>query len=117
MEVRKGKPRKRGAKLARTDFRTKTPKAMSTILTGCWKRKATFSSIPMETKKKLANTSRNGNMLLMAWWLYSDSEMIRPARKAPKPSESPAMALTQAMERQITTTLNKKSSGMRVRVI
>ena len=47
--------------------------------------------MPTEMKKRLMNASRNGMMSLSAWWLYSDSEMARPAMKAPSASDRPAM--------------------------
>jgi hypothetical protein len=50
--------------------------------------------MPMETKKKLANTSRKGRMLPNAAWLYSESEMIYPARKAPRTSDSPTLEIS-----------------------
>ena len=45
----------------------------------------------METKKKLMKISLKGRMLAVAWWLYSDSEMMSPAKNAPNESESPKL--------------------------
>ena len=53
----------------------------------------------------------------MIEWLYSDSEMINPARKAPRAKESPIKWVNQATIRQIRMAPRMKSSGMRVRVI
>ena len=53
--------------------------------------------MPTDMKKRLMNASRNGIMSLSAWWLYSDSEMARPAMNAPSASDSPAWAVSQAV--------------------
>ena len=67
-------------------------------------------SIPMETKKKLVKTSLNGMRLPKALWLYSDSEIISPARKAPKASDMPSSWVSMATARQISSRLIRKSS-------
>ena len=53
----------------------------------------------------------------MMEWLYSDSEMISPARKAPRARDNPIKWVSQATARQIRMAPRIKSSGMRVRVI
>jgi hypothetical protein len=58
-------------------------------------------SIPIETKKKLANTSFTGRKFPKTLWLYSDSEIISPARKAPNARDIPSLEVNNAIEKQI----------------
>ena len=70
--------------------------------------------MPVEIKKMLMNISLKGITFPSACTAYSDSEMISPARNAPRARERPARELIQATERPITTMLSKKSSLLRV---
>ncbi|MNY28000.1 hypothetical protein D3C86_1619410 [compost metagenome] len=51
--------------------------------------KTGLMSIPIETKKRVANRSRKGSTSARIWWLWSDSLTTIPAMKAPSASESP----------------------------
>ena len=50
-----------------------------------------------------------------AWALYSDSEMMRPARKAPRARERPAREVSQAAAKPIPTVAKRNTSRLRVR--
>src|SRR5687768_11178373 len=56
-------------------------------------------------------------MLVVASWLYSDSEMMSPAKNAPNDKESPMLEVKPATARQITIVLSRKSSLLRVMAI
>jgi hypothetical protein len=71
--------------------------------------------MPTDTKKMLAKISRKGSTLLVAWWLYSDSEMMRPARKAPRASDRPMLEVSRATEKHSTTVVSTNSSLLLVR--
>ena len=62
----------------------------------------------------LMNISLKGMTFPSAWAAYSESEMISPARNAPRARERPARELSHATARPITTTLRRKSSLLRV---
>ncbi len=62
--------------------------------TGCATTKSTSTSMPIETKKTLAKTSRNGVVSATTWGLYSLSETMIPATKAPSASEKPSDSVT-----------------------
>jgi hypothetical protein len=64
----------------------------------------------METKKKDEKVSLKGIMCPKALWLYSDSDIIKPARKAPKARDIPSSAVKNATERHIRRMLIKNSS-------
>ena len=69
-----------------------------------------FPGMNVQMKKKLEKTSRKGMTAPSVWWLYSDSEMMSPARNAPSASESPANDVSQATEKQITRTEKRNIS-------
>src|SRR5690606_13778301 len=77
-------------------FNIKTPKTTNKIIPEFSIKKLTSRSIPMEIKKKLVNNSLNGRIILVAWWLYSDSDTISPARKAPNARDNPASEVRKA---------------------
>ena len=58
-----------------------------TATSGCSRTSRTSSSMPIDVKKTPLNSARNGSTSESACRPYSDSEMIRPARKAPIASE------------------------------
>src|SRR5665647_2879511 len=55
--------------------------------------------MPVEIKKMLMNISLKGITFPSACAAYSESEIISPARNAPRARERPAMELIQATER------------------
>src|SRR3990170_3908848 len=50
------------------------------------------------------------------WWLYSDSETMRPARNAPRASDKPRLYVIQAVPRQRSTTRRKNISRFLSRI-
>jgi len=92
-----------------------TPITATVTRRGCWTRKPVSSSMPTDTKKKLVNTSRRGMMFPSACRPYSDSEMMSPARNAPRASDKPAVAVSQATLRQTAITASRNTSRLRVR--
>ena len=75
------------------------------------------TSIPIETKKKLANTSLIGRKLPKALWLYSESDIISPARNAPNARDIPSFEVSSATAKQIRKILMMKSSWFFVMAI
>jgi hypothetical protein len=61
--------------------------------------------LPVEIKKMLMNISLKGITFPSACIAYSDSDIISPARNAPRARERPARELIHAIERPITTML------------
>src|SRR5690606_18052034 len=51
-----------------------------------------------------------GKIMQVACWLYSDSEIINPAMKAPKARDKPASDVKNATAKQMVMVVNKKSS-------
>ena len=49
-----------------------------------------------------------------AWWLYSDSEMARPAMNAPRARERPTWAVSQAVPKPMKMIVRMNSSRLRV---
>ena len=76
--------------------------------------RCTSSSIPTETKKSPSRMSRNGRMTDSIWCRYSVSASIMPARKAPRPGDSPARLETQAGASTTSSTASVKSSRSRL---
>jgi len=70
-------------------------------------------SMPIERKKMLMKASRNGMMSPSTCWLYSDSEMARPAMNAPRASDSPASAVSQAVPKPMKMMVRRNSSRLR----
>jgi len=87
------------------------------IKKGWLNRNLTSKSIPIETKKKLVNTSRKGKIFPRACWLYSESEMMVPAIKAPMARESPILPVIHATERQRARITKRNNSRLLVRAI
>ncbi len=85
--------------------------ARSTIK-GLRSMESTSSSIPMDTKKRILNISLRGRISLNAWCPYSDSEITRPARKAPSASDKPTSDVNQAVPKQMSTILIKNNSRL-----
>jgi len=76
-------------------------------------KNCTSTSMPTEIKKKLVKMSRNGRIMLTAWWLYSDSEMSNPASSAPIARDIPIMETSQATPKQTRITNIRNSSWLR----
>ncbi|MNT10423.1 hypothetical protein D3C72_1452540 [compost metagenome] len=55
----------------------------------CDTRKTGLIIMPTETKNSVAKRSRRGMTSARIWWLWSDSETMMPARKAPRARERP----------------------------
>ena len=72
--------------------------------------KSILSNIQIETKKKLVKVSLNGMRFPKAWWLYSESEIINPAKKAPKASDIPISEVNKAIDRQMRKILMVNNS-------
>ncbi len=72
------------------------------------------TNMPTEMKKTARNTSRKGMMSAMTWCDESDSARARPARKAPRASDRPACAVTQAVPKTRAMMVKRNSSGERV---
>ncbi len=70
------------------------------------------SSMPMEMKNTPLNTARKGRTSDNACNPYSDSEMIRPAMKAPMAMEKPTASVTTAvpMQKKATHSVNNSRS-------
>src|SRR6058998_1240128 len=83
--------------------------------TGWASRTRKSSSIPIEMKNRLLKLSRKGKISAIAWWLYSDSEMISPAMNAPSARDRPANELSQAMPRHTKMMVITNSSRLRLR--
>ena len=66
-------------------------------------------------KKEACEYFLKGKTFPTASSLYSDSETINPARKAPRDNESPIEEVIQATAKQTVSTLNKNNSRLRVR--
>src|SRR5438876_676892 len=66
-------------------------------------------------KNRLLKLSRKGKISAIAWWLYSDSEMISPAMNAPSARDRPASELSQAMPRHTRMMVITNSSRLRLR--
>ena len=96
-----------------TALRMMMPMMSPAIGSACAAKKPVLRSIPIETKKKLVKMSRKGMIVERAALLYSDSDMIRPARKAPRARERPARDVSHAVPRQRVTTVIRKSSRLR----
>jgi hypothetical protein len=77
----------------------------------------TSSSIPIDIKKRLVKRSRKGMTVLSAWWLYSERDIIRPARNAPRDSERPILEVSQATAKQMRMILIRNISGLRILAI
>ena len=73
------------------------------------------SSIPTDMKKAALNRIWRGRISPSACWLNRLSLTITPARKAPSERESPARLVSQAVPKQIATTLKRNSSCEHVR--
>ena len=71
--------------------------------------------MPMEMKKMPAKLSLSGWMSASTWWLYSESEISRPATNAPSASEMPDWKASQAVPRQMSSTNSTKISWFRSR--
>ncbi len=117
MAIRSGTPRATAAPEATRDLTIRMVATKRPICRGFFRRMAGSSSIPTEMKKRLMKASRNGMMSLSAWWLYSDSEMARPAMKAPSARESPASEVSQAVPRPMKMMVRMNSSRLRVLTI
>src|SRR5690349_1908397 len=113
-EVRKGYCNILAAMVATAAFTNIINTVSPKIYGKCCTIKVASSNMPIETKKKLLNISRNGIILLVAWWLYSDSEIISPAIKAPSANDKPNREVSQATAKQITTTLKINNSRLLV---
>ena len=85
------------------------------MTSGLERTKAGLRSIPTDMKKRLMNASLNGIMSPMTWWLYSDSEIARPAMKAPRARERPACAVSQAVPNPTKMMVSMNSSLLLVR--
>ena len=55
----------------------------------------------------LIKISLKGKTFTVAWWLYSDSEIISPAKKAPKARDKPTEDVSQAIAKQKTTVVRQ----------
>ena len=62
-----------------------------------------------------AKLSLSGRMSAITWWLYSESEIRRPATNAPRASEMPDWNASQAVPRQMSSTQRRKISWFRSR--
>ena len=71
-------------------------------------------SMPTETKNSEAKRSRRGNVSAMTCARYSDSPTTRPARKAPKASDSPANWVSTAVPSARPTTPSRNNSRVRL---
>ena len=70
----------------------------------------TSSSMPTETKNRLARTSRAGIRSAIAWWRNSLPATISPARNAPSASEMPASDSAHVVPKHTRNTVRMNSS-------
>jgi len=98
-------------------FRATMERTKATTISRDFQTTEVLSNIPMEMKNRLLKRSRNGRMSETTWWLYSDSEMTTPARKAPSARDNPSEDVSQAMPRQERSEAIRKISRTRIRTI
>ena len=73
------------------------------------------SIMPMVIKNRPSNTSWNGRMSVSTWCLYSVSDTSMPAIKAPSARLSPAISVSQASPRVMSSRLSMNNSSLRRR--
>jgi hypothetical protein len=65
--------------------------------------------MPTDTKKKHINASFKGKILPIACLLYWESDIMTPAKRAPKAVDSPILEVKTADDKQMNTTLARNN--------